>query len=250
MADDPKPEPERQVGQTPLLAPPARRNNPNAWLLTFTDLVALLLTFFVMLFSMSAVKTGEWQSLVDSLRERLSGVIEKPVATPTFRLDMPSKDARPGADLDYVTEVLRAQLADSPALDRSVVRRASDRVVVSFPADMLFASGDFRLTDTARQAIFALGGVLRNFNNRIEVAGHADPRQPQRLYPSNWELSLLRAQSVAAGLRESGLDLAIVARGYGDGQYGQLPGDLAQRTRQALARRVDVVIGQTARRQP
>ena len=249
MAGEFETDTEREVRQ-PMLAPQPRRNNPNAWLLTFTDLVALLLTFFVMLFSMSAVKTGEWQSLVDSLNERLSGVIEKPVATPSFRLDMPSRDVQPGADLDYVTEVLRTQLAETPALDRSVVRRASDRVVVSFPADVLFASGDFRLTEQARRAIFALGGVLRNFNNRIEVAGHADPRQPQSLYPSNWELSLLRAQAVAMGLRDSGLDLAIVARGYGDGQYGNLPADLATRTRQALARRVDVVIGQAARSSP
>lgn len=232
----------------PTFAPRKSRNNPNAWLLTFTDLVALLLTFFVMLFSMSTVKTGEWQSLVDSLRERLSSVVAAPVATPSFRLDMPSNDVRPGADLDYVSEVLRAQMTGTETLSRSVVRRENDRVFVSLPADLLFASGDFRLTETAKSAIFDLGGVLRNFSNRIEVAGHADPRKPERRYPSNWELSLLRAHAVATALRESGLNIPINAHGYGDAQYGLLPEDLPVAVRQSLARRVDVVIGEAARR--
>lgn len=233
-----------------VLTPQRRRNDPDAWLVTFTDLIALMLTFFVMLFAMSNVKTDEWQNVTDSLRQRLSALTDQPQASPTFKLDMPSADRTPGADLDYVSEVLRAQLANHERLQRSVVRRQDGRVFVSLPADMLFASGDFELKQRASEAVFALGGILRNFENRIEVAGHADPRPPQSRYPSNWELSLLRAQSVASALQQAGYDAPVVARGYGDSQYGELPERMPENQRQALARRVDVVIGATAQEEP
>ncbi len=257
MSEDTKPEGEREgepesdaayrmSADAGMLRPQRRKNDPNAWLVTFTDLIALMLTFFVMLFAMSNVKTERWQNLSDSLRQRLSTVLDQPQASPTFKLDMPSAERTPGADLDYVAEVLRTQLAEHEQLQRGVVRRESGRVFISLPADMLFESGEYELTDRASEAVFALGGMLRNFENRIEVAGHADPRKPQSRYPSNWELSLLRAQSVAAALGKAGYEAPVVARGYGDSQYGELPESVPERQRQALARRVDVVIGATA----
>jgi len=234
----------------PLITPGRRRENSQAWLLTFTDLIALMITFFVMIFAMSTVKTSDWQSLSDSLRERLNTVFEPRPAVPSLRLDMPDSEVTPGADLDYVAQVLTAQLRESEALADSVVRREKDRVFLSMPADMLFASGAYALSEPAARAVFNLGGVLRNFSNRIAVAGHADPRQPRRRYPSNWELSLLRAQSVAAALRAAGYDGRIIARGYGDAQYDALPATLPPEQRRALARRVDVVISRAARESP
>lgn len=249
MSADTKPEGDEEsefAASMTLLGPPRRRNDPHAWLVTFTDLIALMLTFFVMLFAMSNVKTEQFHNLSDSLRQRLSTLLDQERASPTFKLDMPSSDRTPGADLDYVTEVLRSQLAEHTRLERSVVRRAEGRVFVSLPADMLFASGEFEMRREATKAVFALGGILRNFDNRIEVAGHADPRQPESRYPSNWELSLLRAQSVAAALNRAGYDAPVIARGYGDSQYGELPETMPKDQRQALARRVDVVIGASA----
>lgn len=249
MSEETKPEGESEsefAGSMALLGGQRRRNDPNAWLVTFTDLMALMLTFFVMLFAMSNVKTDQWQNLSESLRERLSTVLDQKQASPTFKLDMPASDRTPGADLDYVTELLRSQMAEHPGLQQSVVRREEGRVFVSLPADMLFDGGAFELKDRAAKAVFALGGILRNFDNRIEVAGHADPRQPQSRYPSNWELSLLRAQSVAAALNRAGYDAPVIARGYGDSHYGDLPKSMPQDQRQALARRVDVVIGASA----
>lgn len=231
----------------PMITPARRKDDSQAWLFTFTDLIALMITFFVLIFAMSTVKTGEWQTLTDSLRERLSTLLEERQATPSMRLDMPDSKITPGSDLDYVANVLRELLRESPGLRESVVRREADRVFLSMPADMLFASGDYTLDSNAARAVFDLGGVLRNLSNRVSVAGHADPRQPRARYPSNWELSLLRAQSVAAALRESGYRGRVIARGYGDAQYGELPEDLSQAERNALARRVDVVIDQAAR---
>jgi chemotaxis protein MotB len=250
--DDVRDDADAETGLAPmaLLAPPAPRNDPHAWLITFTDLMALLLTFFVMLFAMSTINTSDWHNLSQSLRERLSTLIDQPQASPTFRLDMPTPDTAPGRDLDYVSEILRAHIADSTRLSAAELRRDGGRVILSLPADMLFETGAYRLTERAANAVFALSGVLRNVPNRIEVAGHADPRQPIDRYPSNWELSLLRAQSVASALQEGGYNAPIVARGYGDTQFDDLSKDLPTSERRALARRVDIVVGAAAQETP
>lgn len=224
-----------------------RRNNPNAWMVTFTDLVALMLTFFVMIFAMSTVKTEKWQSLTDSLRQNLSSVLEQRPAAPTVSLDMPAREVTPGADLDYVEKLVRGQLDTVLPAEAVRIRHAADRLFVSLPSDLLFASGDDDLRQDAADAVFALGGVLENLPNRVGVAGHADPRKPARGAPSNWELSLRRARSVAAGLEDSGYAGAMNVRGYGASRFAELPRDLPPARRRALARRVDVVIHAAAR---
>ena len=222
-------------------------DSAGAWMVTFTDLVALLLTFFVMIFAMSHVKTADWSSLTESLRRHLNSVAGQTVASPSLRMDVPSPDRQPGADLDYLAELLAGHLSEAPALADARLRRGEDRLFVSLPADLLFTAGDFTLTPQAADAVFELGGVLRNMPNALAVVGHADPRKPDSSYPSNWELSLLRAQSVAAALRAGGVDGRIRARGQGDSRFAELPVRAEQADRFALARRVDLVIHETVR---
>ena len=222
-------------------------DNAGAWMVTFTDLVALLLTFFVMIFAMSHVKIADWSSLTESLRRNLNSVAGQPVASPSMRRDVPTPDRTRGADLDYLTELLAGHLGETPALADARLRRGADRLFLSLPADLLFATGAFALTPKAADAVFRLGGVLRNMPNALAVVGHADPRQPQSAYPSNWELSLLRAQAVAAALRAGGVDGRIRARGQGDSRFADLPEADDPGARFALARRVDLVIYETVR---
>lgn len=224
-----------------------RRGNPQAWMVTFTDLVALMLTFFVMLYAMSTVEQQRWQSLVNSLADQLNAVGQQPLAVPEVHRDMPAETPTPGTDLDYLSGLLRGQLLTVPPLDRAVLRREPDRLLVSLPANLLFPPDGADLDARAAQAVFALGGVLRNLPNRIEVVGHADPRPPGPDFASNWELSLLRARAIGAALVRAGYVGAVVARGYGSGRYGSLPADWAPEKRRALARRVDVVIHESAR---
>jgi len=228
-----------------------RRRPPDSvsdsWLITFTDLIALLLTFFVMLYAMQSVENAKFQNLTDSLQESLSSVMEDKKAAPTLKLDMPGKDVAPGADLDYISEVVRTQLDANELLDRSLVQRKGNRLFISMPGRLLFESGEYALTDDAEDAVFALGGFLRNISNRVQVAGYADPRQPVQRYPSNWELSLLRARSVAAALQDAGYGGGVVTYGYGDAQFDSLPDDVPQDRRRELGRRVDVIIARAAR---
>ncbi len=232
---------------TPLAKPGWAGSASKAWMITFTDLVALMLAFFVLLFAMSQVEQKKWQGLVDSLNADLNGL--KSVAHIKPALDYHPEDEAvvPGADLDYLAPVLRQQIAAHALLAQGTIRRLPDRLVVSLPADLLFRANATTLAAGARDAGFALGGVLRNLNNRIEVAArvrHSDRAQGRR---SDWRLALARAALFTSMLTRAGYRGPIVARGIVESRAGrQAPASSAEPGR-AQGDRLDIVIHEFAR---
>ena len=128
------------------------------------------------------------------------------------------------------------------ALAETKVVRMEDFMIVMLPGDLLFAPGRAVLSDKARQTLFSLGGVLRNIDNEVVVNGHSDSIRPMGgEYDTNWDLSLSRAAVVANALRQAGYTQEIVASGFADTRYAELP-DLPEAERAALGRRVDILI--------
>ena len=226
---------------------PARQDGSQAWLLTFADLTALLITFFVMLFAMSQVEQRKWQNLVDALANRLDLVREVEVAIPRQTLNIESVQSLPGSNLDYLTALLEQHMAAEPLLAEASLQRHSDRLVISLPGPLLFASGAADLDPEGARVVFALSDLLRNLSNRIEVTGNADPVPPDGTFPSNWELSLVRAARVANLLAEAGYERPIITRGLGDSRFAELAPEFPRDQRQALARRVDIAVLEDAR---
>ena len=213
-----------------------------AWLVTFTDMVSLVLTFFVLLFSMSSVKIDDWENMIDALSQSLNPTKVEVVATPTARHNIASVFLKRAINLDYLTSVLEETVGADVALAETKIVRMEDFMIVMLPGDLLFAPGRAVLTNEARQALFSLGGVLRNVDNEVMVNGHSDPVRPASgEFDTNWDLSLSRAVVVANALRRAGYNQDIVASGYADARYAELP-DLPEAVRRSLGRRVDILI--------
>ncbi len=232
------------AGSSSALAVPQPGLKPaisrNAWMLTFTDLVSLMLTFFVLLFSMSHLEIEKWRAVSDSLARSLDVAPRgSPAAEPgTYAIAMTSP--RRALNLDYLSSILKKSIAGDALGKRVRIRRDAERLLIGLPADLAFAVGEAELSDSARQVIGALASVLRSINNRVATEGHADP-SPMRgtRFASNWQLSLMRAESVAAALGATDVDRDIIARGFGDSRYAELSADGIE---DGLARRVDIVI--------
>ncbi|WP_421709129.1 OmpA/MotB family protein [Algihabitans sp.] len=221
--------------------------DPNRWMVTFTDLIALLLTFFVMLFSMMSVEAAGWRDLTNSLAQQLKTLGPQSVATPSELLDMPSVRVAPGANLDYIATLLESRRDELPILNEARILRRSDHVNVSFPSELLFAPGTTTPRAEARATLFELGGLLRHIDNVVEVAGHADPTAIRNgPFVSNWELSLGRAAAVGALLRAAGVDGQLTVLGYGETRFDALPDDLSPAEALTLARRVEILIHDSA----
>ena len=221
---------------------PRARRPSKAWMIIFTDLVSLMLTFFVMLFAMSNVKIDKWESMIDVLSLSFNVSRAKAVVTSSTEYNVATFVRKQAINLDYLAAVLEKTVAEDAVLAHSRIMRLEDRLVIALPGDLLFAPARADLSEKARAAVFTLGGVLRTIGNQIGVDGHTDPvLVTGDAYASNWELSLARAAAVANALRRSGYTDDIVALGFADSRFSQLP-DLPTDQRHALGRRVDIVV--------
>ncbi len=213
-----------------------------AWMVTFTDLVSLMLTFFVLLFSMSDIKTDRWNDVIDALSQSLNPSSTKAQSSATSSFNIATLFRKRAINLDYLTSVLDEAVAKDELLVNSQLMRLEDRLVIALPGDLLFEPGKAVLAENARKALFNLGGVLRNIGNQIGINGHTDPIPPSGdSYTSNWELSMGRATAVANALKRSGFTEDIIAFGYASSRFSELP-DMPEAQRSALGRRVDIVV--------
>ena len=217
------------------------------WMLTFTDLVSLLLTFFVMLFAMSNVKVDEWDKIIDSLSRTLNPTPEETIKKPTAQLNIGTLLQRRAVNLEYLASVMQENLSADPILKDALVVLLEDRMIITLPSDLLFDAGAADISERARGAMFTLGAMFANVGNAIGVSGHTDPVPPSgENFTSNWELSIARASTVANAIRRGGYSEQIVALGYAGSQYHALT-KLTDTERQRFARRVDVVVLPTGR---
>ena len=216
------------------------------WLITFTDLVALMLTFFVMLFAMSSVKVSEWQNVIDSLSQTLRPSDEQTVPAMTSTFNIGTIFRKQAINLDYLSSVLNEAVKGQPLLSAGRVLRLEDRLIIVLPGDLLFEEGGATMTDIGRRSLFVLGGVLRNIGNQVGVNGHSGPGLPADSdYSSTWELSTARAAAVANALKQSGYTDDIIAYGYADSRSAPLP-DSPEGIGGGMARRIEIVIRPTA----
>lgn len=186
------------------------------WQLTLADMMTLLLTFFVILVSISVVDMERYEEVAESFKE---GLARKPVRQigkerpreelpepePVFRTQSFEQAAREegGKPLDTVYEDLAARFAGE---SHSVaLERRPHGVAVNLRGSVLFDLGTADLTPKARTILAEVGAVLWGLPYRFVIEGHSDnlPISNDR-FPSNWELSAARASSVARFLMERG----------------------------------------------
>ena len=215
----------------------------SVWLVIFADLVALMLTFFVMLFSMSNVTAESWKKMVDALADALNPTSEEKIdTTPDVKTNIDLVFRRQAINLDYLQAVLEQKVINSKELKGSQLTLLEDRLVVSLPGSLLFGPNSASLKKTAKDPLFSLGGLLGNVENRLGINGYADEKNFEgKKYNSNWELSLARSISVGNAFRQAGYSGELLNFGYGNAHSSYLK-NASEDQRNILSRRVDVVI--------
>ena len=118
--------------------PLASRKATRPWLITIVDLITLLLTFFVLLFSMSNVEPQRFSQVVQSYGDTFAPSAEDPGRLPKIT-------AAAGDDLGYLQAVLKAAFASSPGLKDVEFRLTPQYLILTLPVAGLYApgTGDF-----------------------------------------------------------------------------------------------------------
>lgn len=224
-----------------------KNSGKTTWLISFTDVITLMLTFFVLLFSMSTPKQEDWSMATGALnaafKSNFGNSGQAGLDLSEFNID--SIDASAGLNLDYLASLLGNLFKDKKRFEGVVVTALPESIVVSLPSEVIYAPGDATLTEEGEKAIYSIGSVLKRIDNKIEVDGHTDPTPIQTAeFPSNWELSLARAQSVATKLYTFGYQHGISVQGFADTRYDDLAQDFPEAFKNDIARRVDIIIQQ------
>lgn len=216
-----------------------------AWLVTFADLLSLLLTFFVMLFSTLTMDTQKFDKIRGSLKDVFQSVAPLAVSAGLEESAPSEITLAPADNLDYIRSVLQQRFHHDPLLASSrLVRNTQHNTLnVMMPSQLLFAPGSATLTPEGADVVQHIASLLANLDNGVEVSGHTDAAPIQTdTFPSNWELSLARAQTVANILRAKGVLGSLTATGYANSRMNHIDPALSTPERDDAARRVELVI--------
>jgi chemotaxis protein MotB len=222
-------------------------DKPPLWLITFTDVAALMLTFFVMLYSMSVPDEEKWKQTTSAFNEGLKK-FETPIVHTGIEdtVNIERIDYTNALNLDYLEAIVREMLGrnGNENLRQIDIFRQADSLVLSVPASLLFDTQTAEVSVEGKRTLFSIGGPLSRIRNRIEVVGHSAPSAmaEDSGFSSTWDLSLARAVGVAAVLESVGYSRPIVVHGLSSARYAELPLSMPEEKRLDLARRVDIVI--------
>jgi chemotaxis protein MotB len=200
------------------------------WLVSYADFITLLFAFFVVMYAISTVNEGKYRVLSETLGKVFATENGSPLPVDPAR---PPIDAPPAGDLvilpgmpastpplpeqggsatpggtPFADMVNQLQVSLSALTGQGLVSVSTEggRVVVHMQSQLLFDSGDARLSARALQALQSVARVLDGSPYPIRVEGHTDNLPISTLrFPSNWELSAARAASVVHYLARLGI---------------------------------------------
>jgi chemotaxis protein MotB len=223
----------------------AEHDNEERWLLTYADMITLLMALFMVMFSIANVNKAKLETLSQSLQEAFSGKIlpggksiqqngaqEKP-QTPSPTPPIPAitplvseasrqqAQAKAQQEQDDFARIKRDvdQYAKSHGLNAKLQSTITQRgLVIRLLTDkVLFDSGQAQLKPQAGPLLTQVAHLLGLApGHDVMVEGHTD-NVPIRgsLYPTNWELSTARASRVVRFMVDHGANtMRMGASGY------------------------------------
>lgn len=226
-----------------------------SWMTTFSDLMSLLLTFFLLLFSMSNVSNEKFTQAAQSLSSSLigggEGIMDGVIVpfeddnTGTNETVVPAEELEaPGLDpalIEIYNRVINF-VEKNDLEDKVIITADSKGVYVNVSNAILFGKESASISREGRSVLKSVGKLLNQLDNRVVIEGHTDDiPNAYGQYPTNWELSVGRAVSVLRYLNENEhVDARrLSAVGYGENQ--PLAPNNSEENR-ARNRRVNIVV--------
>lgn len=177
-----------------------------AWMTTFSDLMTLLLVFFVLLYSFSVMDVEKFEGFIAALKNQL-GVLEAgKTITPNPNIDagtLGQDYAQAPENIRQVMEELNNYIEANNLSDRVQVEQKRKGLVISLTGEILYQLGRAEIRDQGKEILTRISNILTEIPNDIMIEGHTDDL-PIRTneFPSNWELSTARAVNVIKFLIE------------------------------------------------
>jgi len=204
------------------------------WLLTFGDMMALLLTFFVLLVGISSPDPGKFNKAIKSIQDAIG---TSAVSRETLNLSVKQSEA----SFELLGDEVKKIIEEGDLQDVVDVDVNEEGLVLNITGGALFKSGSASVQKGIKPLLLEVALMVKKLPYKVIVEGHTDNSKVRSgPYPSNWELSAARAAAVVRVMvEEGGVDPArFSAIGYAEFQ----PLFVQTKENQAKNRRVEIII--------
>jgi chemotaxis protein MotB len=214
------------------------------WLVSYADFITLLMVLFVVLYSMGQVSIEKYKILAESMRSAFTiGGPSQVVDSQINQAGGTSEDGSskpiviPGIPAGQLTAMLSSQnLGNQVSVQTNI-----EGVLISLSERLIFKNDQTELPPEAMQVLDTIVEMMRPIENKVRLVGHTNNTPSTNpLYPTNWELSLARATSVAKYLINAGIlpERFIIS---GQGEYAPVfPNDTEEH--KGMNARVEIII--------
>ncbi len=212
-----------------------------AWMVTYSDMVTLLLTFFVLMLSMAEMDKVKFQRAAISLKGAFGIMESKPQRESKSDVVLPELGAIPYEMLQRVYDQMIQNLEKLDLNEDIELVKDRGAIVLRVKEKVLFDSGSRRLKAGAEPVLGKIAELVEPLPFDVRIEGHTDSIPYDAKDASNWDLSVQRAVSVLKYFAKNDLlDLKrLSAVGYGD-QQPLVPNDSDKN--RALNRRVEFIL--------
>ena len=230
---------------------PEHKGNHERWLLTYADMITLLMTFFIVMYAMSIADSSKMKKLAESLHDAFLGQ-GNPQIIKSDELIMPKEgDAmtNPGESgkeeeirLGEIQDMLYEYIEKENLAADMTVEMDDRGLIIRLSESMLFGSGEATIKPEAAKKLLTVAKLLQTVPNHIRVEGHTDNLPMHSgMFRSNWQLSSERATRIVEFLIARGGDKPARFSAVGYAEYRPLASNATERGR-SNNRRVDIVI--------
>ncbi|MCU0608373.1 MAG: OmpA family protein [Chitinispirillaceae bacterium] len=220
----------------------AEKDRSERWLLTYADLITLLLIFFVVLYSMAEVSKAKFDAMASSLSIIFGGVGRSGVLDGGRSVIPGQQVYKEHREMQNTEERTRRMIAKK-GLESKVSTILGERgLTIRLMDSVLFDPGSADLKPAARDIMQSLVDILADLPNAVRVEGHTDtvPIHTPKFF-SNWELSTARATNVLQFILSTNRIAPQRMSAAGYGEYKPIVPNSRDQNR-AINRRVDIVI--------
>ncbi|OPY66508.1 MAG: Motility protein B [Syntrophorhabdaceae bacterium PtaU1.Bin034] len=217
--------------------------NLERWLITYADLITLLLAFFIMMYTFSKQDAQKYQEVSGYLKTIFSGGsgFHKTGSGSGAKLVEPLPKAGDGNEIKRQLEDEIRAMADQQEAQISVFRDERG-IVIRILDRAFFDEGRADLTEAAKSALKKIVPIIKNSNCQVRIEGHTDdvPIATSE-FRSNWELSVRRATEVVRHLIEKYGFSPVMISASGYAEYRPVAGNDTPGNR-ALNRRIEIIL--------
>jgi len=176
------------------------KGNSGSWLVTYSDMVTLLMVFFIVLYTMTpGIDQSQFDNFISYFQNSV-GVMKK-----TAAVEQTKNDTR-----DYREQIVEQwsvveDFVERLKIDNQVnIEQVAEGVKVTLGDSLTFNSGSSDLLPTAELVLEQIAGVFTDEVAETEVQGHTDtdPVASSSYYRSNWHLGAARGVSVLKYIQE------------------------------------------------